>query len=117
MADSAVEVPSTLWHALSVEDAFMKADSTPGGLTKQEAAARLVKFGKNALTPPKPRSFLKMIWDQLNNIIVFVLIVSTVISCIFQEAQELDALSPYSNAHTMRFIFLCSGLKLDSFSL
>lgn len=87
--NTAVTVSSpTLWHSLSVEDAYKVANSSPQGLTKPEAAARLAKVGRNELAPQKARTLLAMIWEQLANIITVVLVCSTVISLIFQEWVE-----------------------------
>lgn len=81
----------TAWHALPLDDIWNELQSTrrEEGLTKEDAAARLVKYGQNKLPPPKERTILHMIWEQFYNIITFVLIGAAIIAAIFKEWIEL----------------------------
>ena len=65
--------PSDTLHAL---------DSTPDGLTPEQAAARLARDGHNALTePPKP-SLVKRFFQQLADPMILVLLAAALISAI-----------------------------------
>lgn len=65
--------PSDTLHAL---------DSTPDGLTPEQAAARLARDGRNVLTePPKP-SFVKRFFQQLADPMILVLLAAALISAI-----------------------------------
>ena len=65
--------PSDTLHAL---------DSTPDGLTPEQAAARLARDGRNALTePPKP-SLVKRFFQQLVDPMILVLLAAALISAI-----------------------------------
>ena len=65
--------PSDTLHAL---------DSTPDGLTPDQAAARLARDGRNALTePPKP-SLVKRFFQQLVDPMILVLLAAALISAI-----------------------------------
>jgi magnesium-transporting ATPase (P-type) len=44
-----------------------------------EAAARLLRYGENALTPPRKATFLERLWSQLNNVVIFVLFCAAVV--------------------------------------
>ena len=65
--------PSDTLHAL---------DSTPDGLTPDQAAARLARDGRNVLTePPKP-SLVKRFFQQLADPMILVLLAAALISAI-----------------------------------
>ena len=67
------QTPSDTLHALV---------STPDGLTQAEAAARLARDGRNALTePPKP-SVVKRFFHQLADPMILVLLAAALISAI-----------------------------------
>ena len=80
---------ATAWHALSTDAALAALSAGSGGLTKAEAAARLRAFGANSMTPGKSRTLLHMIWDQLYNIITFILLAAAGIAGAFSEWIEL----------------------------
>jgi len=50
------------------------------GLTQQEAADRLRKFGANELTERPRPGFLALLWDQFNNYLVIILIIAALIA-------------------------------------
>ncbi|KAI8475579.1 MAG: cation transporting ATPase [Monoraphidium minutum] len=75
------QLRETPWHAWGDLDAILKAlGTTRDGLSEQEAAARLERFGPNALTPPKKPGFLAKLWAQLNNVLVIILMVAAVVT-------------------------------------
>lgn len=78
------------WHALATaDDAIRILDSHAGGLTEVEAARRLVVYGRNELTPVEKPSLLKRIWEQLNNVLIFILLVAAVVSGVLLEWAEV----------------------------
>jgi len=68
------------FHTLSVEDTLKKLNTTENGLSSQEAALRLKKFGFNRLPEAKRRSALHLLFDQFNNVLIYILIVAVAIS-------------------------------------
>jgi magnesium-transporting ATPase (P-type) len=62
------------WHALPAEAALAAVSARPGGLTSEEAKARLERFGPNQLKPPETRSALKRFLLQFHNVLIYVLI-------------------------------------------
>ena len=65
--------PSDTLHAL---------DSTPDGLTPEQAATRLARDGRNVLTePPKP-SLVKRFFQQLADPMILVLLAAALISAV-----------------------------------
>ncbi len=76
------------WHALSPEEALEELRSSPKGLTTEEAEARRAQYGKNVLRERKPKTLLRMIWEQVKDVMVIILLIAAVISLIFQDWAE-----------------------------
>ena len=64
----------------SVEDVFKEVQSSPSGLTSQEAASRLEKYGANTLQEGKKKSLLEKFVDQFKDFMILVLLVAAVVS-------------------------------------
>ena len=63
-------------------DTLRALDSTPDGLTPEQAAARLARDGRNVLTePPKP-SLVKQFFQQLADPMILVLLAAALISAV-----------------------------------
>jgi magnesium-transporting ATPase (P-type) len=58
------------WHALTLNDVMHHAAVSSHGLSQQEADSRLVTYGKNTMTPPAVKTFLRKLWEQLYNILI-----------------------------------------------
>ena len=52
------------------------------GLSDEEAAARLQKYGKNVLKEVKPKSVWRMIWEQISDIMVIILFLAMIFSLV-----------------------------------
>jgi Ca2+-transporting ATPase len=82
-----------VWHALEVSDVLPALGSSPErGLTSDEAARRLARYGHNELTEKPRPGFWKMLLGQLSSFIVIVLIVAGVISAILGDYIEAGAI-------------------------
>jgi magnesium-transporting ATPase (P-type) len=68
------------WHTLSVADALAALSSPRGGLAPEEAAARLARWGPNALTAAAQRSALARFAAQFANLLILVLIAAAAIA-------------------------------------
>ncbi len=64
----------TGWHATTADDAVLRREGSPGGLTAQDAERRLAEHGPNRLPPPKPRSAARRLLAQFNNLLIYVLL-------------------------------------------
>lgn len=64
----------------SVEDVFKEVQSSPSGLSSQEAASRLEKYGENTLQEGKKKSLLEKFVDQFKDFMILVLLVAAVVS-------------------------------------
>ena len=81
------------WHALSREQVLEKLDSGLGkGLSSQEASERQQKYGPNQLAEGKKTTFWQMVYDQLNNFVIIMLMVAAIISAIVGEPVDSAAI-------------------------
>ena len=62
------------------------------GLSAPEAARRLARFGPNALREAPPPSFLELLWGQLNNFLVWILIAASILSLVLGDRLEAAAI-------------------------
>jgi len=80
------EVPQPNWHAMSVEDVCVElgltTELTSTGLTDAQAASRLEEYGYNKMTEARKKTLLERIWDQVANVLVFILVVVAVVSAV-----------------------------------
>ena len=80
------------WHALSGKEVLEKLGSgLEKGLSDEEAAKRLEKFGLNQLKEGKKTTFLQMVIEQLSSFVVIMLIVASIISIFLGET--IDAIA------------------------
>jgi magnesium-transporting ATPase (P-type) len=77
------------WHAEPAETALAELQSAAQGLSADEAARRLAANGPNRLPAGKPRSLLARVFAQFNNLLIYVLIASALITIVLGHA--LDA--------------------------
>lgn len=74
------------WHSFSSDEILKKLDTElEKGLTNKEAEKRLLEYGPNQLDEGKSTSFLMMVFRQLNNFLVILLIVAAIISAFLGE--------------------------------
>ncbi len=71
---------SETWHDVDVETLFERQASSPTGLSKGEAAERLVKVGPNELVQTARVSPLRILLEQFTDVLVIILIIAAVIS-------------------------------------
>ena len=69
----------------SIEDVFKEVQSSPSGLSSQEAASRLEKYGANTLQEGKKKSLLEKFVDQFKDFMILVLLVAAVVSMFAHE--------------------------------
>ena len=67
-------------YSQSVEDVFKEVQSSPSGLSSQEVASRLEKYGANTLQEGKKKSLLEKFVDQFKDFMILVLLVAAVVS-------------------------------------
>ena len=85
-ADNPQMTEQSPWHTMSIEETITKmglpADLAKSGLSVDEAASRLTKYGPNKMTEKEKVTIWQRIWHQINNVLVYVLMVVAVVSLI-----------------------------------
>lgn len=80
------------WHQLGRQEVAEKLGSSgERGLSEAEAQQRLQKYGPNRLEEAPPKGFLAMLWEQLNNFVVYLLFAAAGISMVLGEWVEASA--------------------------
>jgi magnesium-transporting ATPase (P-type) len=83
-AAAAAAVPPYPFFAKSEDECFAKLECGPdhgaSGLSSDEAAARLDKFGPNTLTAKARKTIWQRIWHHVANMLVGILIVVAIVS-------------------------------------
>ncbi len=74
------QIQSTRWHARQAEEALLELDSTTAGLTHEQAAQRLLRYGPNRLDEAKPASVWQRVLRHLNNVLLYVLIAAALVT-------------------------------------
>jgi len=80
------------WHALTTLDVLNHLEVVEDGLSTAEVERRLAHYGPNQLREASRPGFLSMLWDQLNNFVVILLIVASVISAALGDYVEAAAI-------------------------
>jgi Ca2+-transporting ATPase len=80
------------WHTLAPEQVLEHFEVQDGGLKPEDVKKRLEQYGPNQLKEAPRTTFLQMLWDQLNNFVVILLIVASVISALLGDYVEAAAI-------------------------
>lgn len=81
------------WHAIDAQAVLARLESiADSGLSVDEAARRLEQYGPNELREAPPITFWQMLWGQLNNFVVIMLIVAAIISAVLGDQIEAIAI-------------------------
>lgn len=81
--------PLTPWHALPLRAVAERLDVDPArGLDADEAAGRLVRFGRNVLPRAKPKSLLRVYLGQFTNPLIYLLMLAAGVSAAIGEPTD-----------------------------
>lgn len=86
------EIKDQDWHALKAEDVLKHLEVQDAGLSSAEVEKRLQYYGQNQLREAPRPGFLALLWAQLNNFVVILLIVASVISALLGDYVEAAAI-------------------------
>lgn len=76
------------WHSQPVEEIYKKLQTSKEGLSDAEAAKRLAQYGANELRKKANRTILQMLWEQLKDPMILILIGAAVLSFVLNETLE-----------------------------
>jgi Ca2+-transporting ATPase len=80
------------WYALKAEEVLHHLEVQDKGLSSAEAEKRLEQYGPNQLKETPRPGFLVLLWGQINNFVVILLIVASVISALLGDYVEAAAI-------------------------
>ena len=80
------------WYALKAEEVLKHLEVQNDGLSSAEVEKRLQHYGPNQLKEAPRPGFLALLWGQLNNFVVILLIVASVISALLGDYIEAAAI-------------------------
>lgn len=81
-----MELPDTVvaerpaWHAVSCDQAAYLLNTSPNGLSHQEAQTRLKRYGENVLEETKPISIFQLILHQFQSPLIYILLVAALVT-------------------------------------
>lgn len=79
---------SPQWHALSSADALRATESTPTGLSADEAARRLAEHGPNRLPGTRVPSALQLFLRQFRSPLIYLLLAAAIVSLAVGDATD-----------------------------
>ncbi|MDO8241064.1 MAG: cation-translocating P-type ATPase [Candidatus Moranbacteria bacterium] len=76
-------------YNMSVAEILKKFSTTEKGLSEEEAKNRLKEFGQNKLQKKASWRWLKLIWNQFNDALVWILLVAASLASFFHEWRDV----------------------------
>ena len=86
------ETKNGAWFRVKAEEVFSAFHSKKEGLTGEQAAERLKKYGPNIIEGKKQSSLFRLLLNQLNNPIIYLLVGATAVSFFFGDIPEAIAI-------------------------
>ncbi len=81
------------WHAVpGAEVLTILGTPEAAGLSSEEVLARQEKYGLNALKEAPPTAFWEMLWSQINNFVIYMLMGAAIISALLGDFIEAVAI-------------------------
>lgn len=68
------------WHSTEIEDVFVSLETSREGISEEEAARRLLKYGPNELKEEKKQQWYHILFEQFTSLLVIILIISAAVS-------------------------------------
>ena len=89
-----VEVAATRWHALETDEVVTELETDPrDGLTSEDAAARLERYGPNELGKDEPRGNLEILLAQFKSPLIYILLVAAVVTIAIEEYTDAGVIA------------------------
>ena len=73
------------WHDLSLKKVFEILETSPAGLTPEEASLRKEKYGPNLFKKKKKNRLIRLIIKQTSSPLVFILLVAGIVTIVLKE--------------------------------
>ncbi|MCP4143445.1 MAG: cation-translocating P-type ATPase [Chloroflexi bacterium] len=100
------------WHSLEPKSVLQHLEVQEEGLTSAEAAQRLEHYGKNQLVEAPRPGFWVMLWAQLNNFVVMLLLVAAGVSGLIgiQEYRHTGEITEFVEAGAILLIVVLNAI-------
>ena len=76
------------WHSMGIEDVLKKLNTTEEGLSDEEAEKRIKEYGYNELRNKKRKSTFELVWKEITDPMILILIGASLLSFILKEWVE-----------------------------
>ena len=80
-------------YTLSTQETFEKLETSPDGLSSDEAAKRYITYGPNAIKEKKGNPARKIFLSQFKSALVIILIIATIVSALIGEIVDASIIS------------------------
>ncbi|WP_125151930.1 cation-translocating P-type ATPase [Clostridium rectalis] len=78
-----------MWFDKGTDEVIKELNTdTVNGLTSKEVEERKVKYGLNKLVTKKPKSIVQMFFEQLNDVLIYILLAAAIISGLLGEVSD-----------------------------
>ncbi len=78
-----------MWFEKSLDEIIKEFNTDiVNGLSSEEALARKNKYGPNKLAEKKKKSILKLLFEQINDVLIYILLAAAVISALLGEVSD-----------------------------
>jgi Ca2+-transporting ATPase len=78
-----------MWYKKSIEEITRELGTDViNGLTSEEASVRIKKYGENKLIEKKKKSILKLLLEQINDVLIYILLAAAVVSAALGEISD-----------------------------
>lgn len=81
------------WHSLDATEVAALLQTSPHGLTREEATRRLESFGPNEIRPMAPPNNLAILARQFRNPLIYILVAATLVTIALEEFIDAAAIS------------------------
>ena len=104
-------ISEKVWHAMNEEEVLKILNTSPKGLSDEEANRKLKEYGYNELKEVKRRTALQMFLEEFKDIFIILLLVATVLSSVIGYYESLrepgkSFLETYTDTITIGVIVL-----------
>lgn len=86
------KIKRTPWHTKSAAEVLAILKTSEEGLSDKEAAKRLQEYGRNELAEKPQRTIFRMLWDQLTDPMILILIGAATLSLFLEEWVEASVI-------------------------
>ena len=81
-----------IWHNLPAKELFHYLKSSESGLSSGEVRKRQAKYGPNEIPPGKTATILRLIFNQINTPLVYILIFAAIVSLILGQFTDTSVI-------------------------